>query len=96
MLSSSVILGCLVVFVIAGLLTYQAIKLYTKVDEKLAAQRAIAQHFHEWYEKSTAELTARRTAAVRDLIGKVESLATPPTPPAAPAAAAPAAAPSNT
>ena len=83
MLSAPVILGCIFVFVLAWLATKQAIKWYTKIDEKLAAQRAIAQHFHEWYEKSTAELVARRSAAVRDLIGKVESLATPPSPPTA-------------
>ena len=39
MLSAPVILGCIFVFVLAGLATKQAIKWYTKIDEKLAAQQ---------------------------------------------------------
>ena len=78
MFSLTTLIGCVFMFVICGFAAKEAIKWYTKVDEKLVAQREIANHFVNWYDNVNQQLASQRRKAVKDLINGVHNLAAPP------------------
>ena len=84
MFSPMTLIGCVFMFVVCGFLAKEAIKWYTKVDEKLAAQKEIAKHFVDWYHNVNEQLAAQRRKAVKDLISGVHNLAAPPALPGTP------------
>lgn len=84
MLSMTTLICCVAAFVICGLLAKEAIKWATHVDEHLAAQREIANHFRQWYVDVQAQLAKQRKQAVKDLIAGVHNLAAAPKLPGTP------------